>query len=184
MYEEHSRIATPPDDTVIWRYMNLDKLLAMLCDRSLFMCRLDKFRDPWEGVWPKPVVDEVRSHMDESQTEWFLTFLEEKMKNVYYVNCWHAGEHESAALWDSYAGHAGLAVKSSVGRLSPRSTWNGRFTLAKCLTMTTRNTPFLVHSVYSSHRFASEEALNMNARLESSTGIIVFLRGRNKHHRA
>ena len=54
--------------------MNLDKLLAMLCDRSLFMCRLDKFRDPWEGVWPKPVVDEVRSHMDESQTEWFLTF--------------------------------------------------------------------------------------------------------------
>ena len=39
------------------------------------------------------------------------------MKNVYYVNCWHAGEHESAALWGSYAGHAGLAVKSSVGRL-------------------------------------------------------------------
>ena len=116
MYEQHASMVTPTDDTIIWRYMNLEKLVALLCDRSLFMCRLDNLRDPWEGVWPKPVLDAMRPHMPDKVTKSFL-LTTEMLRAAFYVNCWHAGEHESAALWDSYAGRAGLAMRSTVGRL-------------------------------------------------------------------
>lgn len=41
----------------------------------------------------------------------------EKMRLSFFVNCWHASEYESAALWGQYAEHAGLAVRTTVGRL-------------------------------------------------------------------
>jgi hypothetical protein len=35
-----------------------------------------------------------------------------------YVNCWHASEHESAAMWDLYASrHAGVALQATAGSI-------------------------------------------------------------------
>lgn len=115
MYEDHPDISTPPDETVIWRYMDLERLLALLCDKSLFMCRIDQFCDPWEGVWPDSVYEEMKSTRPPQATQ--LRNIAEYLKISFFVSCWHASEHESAALWDSYAARAGLAIKSTCGRL-------------------------------------------------------------------
>ena len=56
MYEKREEIVTPPDEVIVWRYMNLEKLLALLATNTLFLCRLDRLRDPWEGVWPDSLV--------------------------------------------------------------------------------------------------------------------------------
>lgn len=120
MYEDHPDVSTPPDDTVIWRYMNLERLLALLCDKSLFMCRLDKFRDPWEGVWPKPLLDIMSSGRPDRAKVHRAKALNDfagALTMSLYVSCWHASEYESAALWDSYAARAGLAIKSTCGQL-------------------------------------------------------------------
>jgi hypothetical protein len=39
-------------------------------------------------------------------------------RQALFVSCWHANEHESAAMWDLYArSGAGIAIRSSVARL-------------------------------------------------------------------
>jgi hypothetical protein len=116
MYEQHPSIITPSDDTVIWRYMNLEKLLAILGTHQLFLCRLDKFIDPWEGVWPKPIVEAIRNNWLPKDHDTFLSFSK-RMRRSFFVNCWHESKYESAALWDQYARSAGFAVCTTVGRL-------------------------------------------------------------------
>jgi hypothetical protein len=128
MYEAHDQIHTPPDNTIVWRYMNLEKLLALLCSRGLYLCRLDRFRDPWEGHWTKPAIEAMRTLIEEANKALNkalhesvpITLMEEifdKMPTAMFVNCWHENGYESAALWDQYATVSGLAIKSTVGRL-------------------------------------------------------------------
>jgi hypothetical protein len=49
-YMEHPQIATPPDETPIWRYMDLPKFLLMLEQKSLYFSLLSEFEDKWEAV--------------------------------------------------------------------------------------------------------------------------------------
>jgi hypothetical protein len=116
MYERREDIVTPADEAIVWRYMNLEKLLALLVTNSLFLCRLDRLRDPWEGVWPDSVVNELKQSLKPEQLTVFLG-SSEGLKTSMFVSCWHEGAHESAALWSQYAAGAGLAVKSSVARM-------------------------------------------------------------------
>ncbi|MFA7383570.1 MAG: hypothetical protein WC001_08970 [Desulfurivibrionaceae bacterium] len=116
MYEHHPSIVTPPDDTVIWRYMNLERVLALLGSQRLFLCRLDGFSDPWEGVWPKPFVEAIRKNWPQADGDQFLTFSK-RMRCSFFVNCWHESKYESAALWDQYVQSAGFALRTTVGHL-------------------------------------------------------------------
>jgi hypothetical protein len=116
MYEKHDDIVTPPDEAIIWRYMNLEKLLALLATNTLFLCRLDRLRDPWEGVWPNSAVNELRQYFKPEQIKAFLD-ASPGLKTSMFVSCWHEAVHESAALWSQYAAGAGLAVKSSIDRI-------------------------------------------------------------------
>ncbi len=116
MYEKREDIVTPPDEAIVWRYMNLEKLLALLATNSLFLCRLDRLRDPWEGVWPDSVINELKRSLKPDHIAAFLN-ASEGLKTSMFVSCWHEAAHESAALWSQYAAGAGLAVKSSVARM-------------------------------------------------------------------
>jgi hypothetical protein len=129
MYEEHSKIDTPPDDTVIWRYMNLEKLLALLRSRSLYLCRLDRLRDPWEGLWSPWAVDAIRQQL-RGQAEGLIR-AQNMMKRLFYVSCWHENSCESAAFWDQYQSSRGLAVRSTVGHLKDSSCLAPRFFIGR-----------------------------------------------------
>lgn len=106
MYHLHSDIKTPADDLVIWRYMSVDKYISLLQTSALHMCRLDGFDDPWEGYWPVGYREFISDDMDI------------KSKAYLFVNCWHANNYESAAMWDLYGSrHSGVAIKTTVGSL-------------------------------------------------------------------
>jgi len=48
----------------------------------------------------------------------FLEFARTKVKKILFVNCWHANESESAAMWDLYSNrNSGVAIKTTVERL-------------------------------------------------------------------
>jgi hypothetical protein len=49
-YMEHPQVATPPDETAIWRYMDLPKFLLMLEQKNLYFSLLSEFEDKWEAV--------------------------------------------------------------------------------------------------------------------------------------
>lgn len=107
MYAEHPEFSTPEDSTVIWKYMSVEKYLSLLSTGHLHLCRLDKFEDLWEGVWP-------RGYKEFAVGRDAIT----QAKTCLFVNCWHSNNHESAAMWDLYAKKdSGIAIRTTVGQL-------------------------------------------------------------------
>jgi hypothetical protein len=60
MIESHGALTPPPDDAVLWRYMDFTKLVAMLEDNALFFGQAKGMGDKYEGVFPKPQADGIR----------------------------------------------------------------------------------------------------------------------------
>src|SRR5579885_861214 len=105
VYKEHRDFPTPPDDTMIWRYMSMSKFLSLLISRSLYLTQCDRLEDPFEGTLPRNSTPDERRDAA-------------KMRHMMYVNCWYMNEHESAAMWKLYsAAGDGIAVQSTIGRL-------------------------------------------------------------------
>lgn len=44
------RFVAPEKEAILWRYMNLAKLVALLASKSLFFARMDTFEDPFESA--------------------------------------------------------------------------------------------------------------------------------------
>lgn len=102
----------------VWRYLTMEKLLALLTSESLHFTRLDKFQDPWEGTLPtrrRARLEEIDRRVSENFRQ-YSSSLRNETRKLYFLNCWHISEHESAALWAQYAS-SGLAIRSTVGRL-------------------------------------------------------------------
>ena len=54
------KIQIPDATAVLWRYMDLAKLLALISKRSLFFPSLDKLGDRFEGRWSEPTLAMIR----------------------------------------------------------------------------------------------------------------------------
>ena len=53
-------IEIPDGNAVLWRYMDLAKLLALVSNRSLFFAALDKLGDRFEGQWSDRTLELIR----------------------------------------------------------------------------------------------------------------------------
>jgi hypothetical protein len=54
MYEAHPNFQTPPDDVILWRYMNVGRFIDLLESKELYFARLHELDDLWEaplGLW-------------------------------------------------------------------------------------------------------------------------------------
>ena len=127
MYREHSSFKSPPDDTTIWRYMDLTKYLSMLETQSLFFSTPNNLGDPFEGA----ITKEFLSHQDQMFQDrminvdekiaeivdmvGFPDILKESAKQT-FINCWHINPCESEAMWKLYSNtESGIAVKTDIG---------------------------------------------------------------------
>ena len=90
--------------------MDIPKLLSLLVSKQLYFTRLDSFSDPWEGVWPQPVLDAIDPNS-------FLKEITPISKKFFFVSCWHVSDHESAAMWDLYGEKGGVAIKTTCREL-------------------------------------------------------------------
>ncbi len=126
-----------PDDTPIWRYMDMARFVALLTTKTLWFAKAAQFHDdPFEGfcrvtplpppqdeygeVWlsartdgeSKPVsVERMVAELVHCGQEYF-----ENPGEHLYVNSWCLAD-ESMAMWQIYgANGCGIALKSSVGR--------------------------------------------------------------------
>ena len=128
MYVNHSKIPlTFPDTQKIWRYLSFEKFKSLIEDSSLFFCRIDGFwkdGDKWEGLFPIQVIEKFKlaERSLPSNDGWQYTFLEwhrKKEAPSHLINCWHANDAESYAMWKLYTKYDNLsiAIQSSIGRL-------------------------------------------------------------------
>ena len=147
-YVYHPKDFSVPDmDTKLWRYLDFPKFMSLLDSRELFFTRADRFEDTFEGArgfnfqkddiyksWEPIITYEVKSRMQkkgyssptvaeleiEVKKEMeILIEVQQKIREEYYVSCWHANDRESEAMWKLYisAKNQGVAIQTTAERL-------------------------------------------------------------------
>jgi len=109
---------------VLWRYMDFSRLISLLEDRALYFARSDLMGDPWEGALSH--VDQAMEEEPYAGTGVTAGQVARRLRPMVYMNCWHASEHESAAMWGLYQRDGrGVALRTTWGNLtsSLRTTW-------------------------------------------------------------
>lgn len=89
----------------LWRYMDFTKFVSLLASNQLFFCRSDLFEDPFEGSYSKANVKlrpQVYKDLQKDQIDQLSDYAK-WIREWTYINCWHANEFESAAMWKLYA---------------------------------------------------------------------------------
>lgn len=105
--------------------MDFTKFISLIDSSSLFFCRADHFRDPFEGSYsqanlalrPQLYKDLAPDQLDRllEQHSRFAKWVREWT----YITCWHANEFESAAMWDLYAKtDEAVAIETTYARLT------------------------------------------------------------------
>ena len=125
----HPSFPQPDDDsTLVWRYMDLPKFLAMMLRKELFLARIDRLPDKFEGTLPRLTRDAIEAQMAIEKAAitperiksiaQFMVDSTHQNRSSLYVNCWRLGDEESDAMWRLYCGTAeGLAVVLPYARL-------------------------------------------------------------------
>jgi hypothetical protein len=132
-YNKHPALDEPADNQVLWRYMDLEKLVALLEYGTLFFARLSALAkdDPFEGL---PARWEAEAFKDAERRAVGVPRLSEGVRivpasveslgqlgmprDMLCVSCWHASSHESAAMWNMYSRQGkGIAIRSTFQRL-------------------------------------------------------------------
>jgi len=95
------------ENTYLWRYFDLHKLISFLSSGSLFFSRMDKFEDLNEGISRNQLYDHYK---EEQRKEGGELPLEIRQKRL-FASCWFYGKRESVAMWNLYASGDGVAIR-------------------------------------------------------------------------
>jgi len=110
---EHPQIETPPDEIVIWRYIDLPKFLLMLEHKALYFALFSEFEDKWEAVLDRELTASIAGQFTAASGQ-VIGLFQEFIKGI-AVNCWYCGDDESVAMWRLYtSSEYGIAIRSSV----------------------------------------------------------------------
>jgi hypothetical protein len=129
MYRTHQLLITPPNDTKLWRYLDLSNFLGLLYRQALYFANVIEFDDRWEGAIPAGTTEGFdrawRALGDDLAKDGIPPTMLKRFQSawkseqaLYGVNCWHKNEVESVAMWKLYThGKDGVAIQTTVGRL-------------------------------------------------------------------
>lgn len=120
LIKDHEAYLPPATNCTLWRYMDFTKLVSLLETRELYFTRADNFEDPYEGVLPRMTVEAIRSQK-EIGPEGSKSALEgiAAMRKSFFVNCWCANDHESAAMWRLFLkSDEGVAIRTTHSALA------------------------------------------------------------------
>jgi hypothetical protein len=109
----HPDFPQPADlDALLWRFLDLPKFLSLLHDRSLYFARGDRFRDPYEGMPPDQLQQQISNLIG------WGPLIQQNRPEI-YANCWHMSPYESAAMWKLYsAADVGIAITTTYAKLA------------------------------------------------------------------
>jgi hypothetical protein len=122
---DHEAFRQPADsEGILWRYMDLPKLVSLLSKSELYLVQLASLEDTWEGKFPPAVRQALIAFYDSNAwnqgrsrsaippqfnpADWMST----EIRKTAYVNCWCMQKHESAAMWQIYGGTSGVAIRT------------------------------------------------------------------------
>lgn len=130
--KHHDYLIPIENNSVLWRYMDIEKFQSLIETKCLFFCRDDKFLDPFEGSLPKKEVEyriegsriraiQFNKEFDLERAKKnsnLISDLQRKLRMAMVVNCWHINNNESDAMWSKYLGDKiGIAIQSNPKRI-------------------------------------------------------------------
>jgi len=103
---------------ILWRYLDLAKLLDFLKYGRLYFERGDKFTDKFEGTFTESVRLEIIKSYKDNDINFTYEEFKKRLRERVYVNCWHRGPDDNMAMWTIYGGSSpSVAITSTVGKL-------------------------------------------------------------------
>ena len=128
MIVKNENLESPHGNTVIWRYVGLDKFLDLLISQELYFSNAAKLSDKYEGLIPKRNQDYLlKTFKNKGLSIEQAEFERQKtLKNIHdlkaltLLNCWTINQSESYALWKIYLGgsKSGVAIRTTVSKLT------------------------------------------------------------------
>jgi hypothetical protein len=112
-------------DNVIWQYMALEKLFAVLSTKQLHFSPLSTMPDPSESILPQGAREQLKEQLPEHfrdgtagiSADDALAGLECQRKHTVSINCWYMSETDSLEMWRDYAPNNGIAIQTTVKKL-------------------------------------------------------------------
>lgn len=118
MYNVHPLLQSPDNENAkIWRYIDLTKFLDMLEKRSLYFTRADTFTDKFEGIHPKPKLQNNSNSSEKNLLKDRENFITNMAHSLLRLNCWNILDYESEPLWKAYVKHSGIVIQSTFRKL-------------------------------------------------------------------
>ncbi len=107
------------DETHLWRYMSLQKLISLLATKALHFARIDRLGDPFEGSVSRATIDARLSAPGGTLGARSHSFYGRNNRTCTAVSCWHMNDRESVAMWSQYArGGDGVCIRTSLADLA------------------------------------------------------------------
>ena len=109
-YQEKPTIITPNDQTTLFKYMSLEKLLNLLETQTLFFTKVAIFSDPYEGQLTKRMLEIPELESIEHTLNCY--------RNYMMCSCWHEDWRDTKPMWTQYTNKGqGIAIKTNVASL-------------------------------------------------------------------
>jgi hypothetical protein len=120
MDEEEIPSDVPDDSQRIWRYMDFSKYVDLVTASELHFTRADRLEDPYDCSGMQFLGEQHKklssTHPQMRERDCQVNTFD---RLFVYVNCWHIGDVESAALWRLYSEnrHETIAIQTTIGKL-------------------------------------------------------------------
>lgn len=118
------------DDTVMWRYMTLEKYLYLLTFSKLWFSRVDLVGDRFEGSRTHASAQKWAQVLSSTVPPEHLTraietraHIDAELRKITYVNSWHECNSESMNMWKIYTDPNGVAIQTTYGDLKLSFDW-------------------------------------------------------------
>ncbi len=123
--DDRIREKPPNGNSIVWRYLSLEKFLDLLLNSQIFFSNLTKLTDKYEGTIfqsnYKMAISAIKDDPDfKNQKAEIIREQNEvnNLRNYTLVYCWTLKRHESFALWKIYVGtNPGVAIRTTVSKL-------------------------------------------------------------------
>jgi len=124
-HEKVNIIAAAPEE-VIWRYMPLEQLFALLWKKALHFSPLAVMGDTSEGQLPSRAWEETKKELPRDildgrsciDAQTMMAILVAQRRTDACINCWYMNGSDSFKMWGQYAPRNGVAIQSTVRRLA------------------------------------------------------------------
>ncbi len=127
MVIKDNRVKTPHGNTILWKYMSLEKFIDLLISNELYFTNASKLTDKYEGMIPLKSYDSYRKELiqqnlsEEEIQERIsvLTYSAQTFRDLTLVSCWTMNRFESYALWKIYlsGSKGGVAIRTTASKI-------------------------------------------------------------------